>query len=285
MKKLDLSPIAAGISMYVKGGTFQFLQLAYQEGLTELTTSRIGKSYDPTKGYILNGCVNSGTGSTYNISAGSIFFNGEIFLVDAVSFTISGSNVAEAVITTTQYVTDADPTDFTDGIQRNVHNIRKIVFQPGLSGSGAFDYVNAVDLKYRPVGAIGQTIIWNLPTGGALGTYFDITGNGIHPLTLDWKIDSTMSGKVAAGYKSGDAIYGTIGANKGADTYQIQANDLPVLNTDNKFENTAGGSLSAYVANPVAATVGSLTVNAGSPNNPISLLQSTVIKLFITRYQ
>ncbi|MCC8426581.1 hypothetical protein [Mucilaginibacter sp. UR6-11] len=289
MKKLDLAPIAPGISMYVKGGTLSFLQLAFQEPIAECEKSRIGSSYDSTKGYILNGCLNSGSGSNYVISAGSVFFNGEVYIVPAASFTISGPNVAVGVITTTQFIADADPTDFTDGNQRNVHNIRQINFQSGLSGSGAFDFNNAVNLLYRPIGAIGQTIIWKMPGAGSqntlLATYFDAgTGNGIHPLTLDWKIDATMSGHVAAGYLSGDPTYGTLGANKGADTYQIAATDLPTLSTDPKFESVGPGTDSAYITGGVA-TKGALTVNAGSPNNPIGLIQQTVIKLFITRYQ
>jgi len=284
MKKLDTTPIATGISFIPKGGTLLFLQLAYQEAFNALMQGNIGSSYDVTKGYILYGCVNTGSGTTYTISAGAVFFNGEIYLVDAITFTISGSNVAEGTITTTQYTADADPSVFTDGVSRNVHNIRKIVFGPALAGSGAFDYVNAVNLAYRPVGAIGQTVLWQMPGSGSqnslLATYFS-SGVGIHPLTLGWEIDPLYSGYVPAGY-SGTSPYDTLGQQQGANTHTISANDLPQLETRSKFAGTPGSSTNGYAT----VSVGSNSVedvNPGSPNNPISLMQPTTTGLFIKR--
>jgi hypothetical protein len=172
MKKLDLSPIAVGISMYPKAGTFQFLQLAYQEILSEIIIDRIGSSYNSSNVYILNGCVNSGSGSNYIISAGSIFYNGEVYLVPSSTFTISGSNVAIGVLTTTQYLINADPTDFSDGIQRNVHNIRSIVFQSGASGSGVANFsslITLTDLIQTGSNAILNTIN-SLTINGGSGT-------------------------------------------------------------------------------------------------------------------
>ena len=67
----------------------------------------------------------------------------------------------------------------------------------------------------------------------------------------------------------------TEGNTYGANTYQIQANDLPVLETDSKFESTGPGSDSAYITGPVT-TKGPLTVNAGSLNNPINMMQSSL---------
>ena len=287
MKKLDLSPIAPGISMYVKGGTLQFLQLAYQEALSELTTSRIGVNYDTTKAYVLNGCINSGSGSNYIISAGSLFFNGEIYLVPAATFTITGSNVAEGIITITQYITDADPTDYTDGIQRNVHDIRQMVFSPALSGSGAVDFINLVNLAYKPVGAIGQTIEWLMPGGGSqnslLPTYFDSgTLQGIHPLTLGWIIDD--GGYVAAAYLASDGKFGTIGQTQGSDTHTIVAAEVPVLASEASFAGAGGISQAAYEQITATQTKNTIVINPSSPNNPIPLIQRTKTKLKITRY-
>lgn len=288
MKKLDTSAIAPGIAFKPKGGTLMFLQLAYQEALAELTYNKIGSSYDPTKGYILNGCVNTGSGSNYVISAGSIFFNGEIFIVPAATFTISGGNVAEGAITTTQYITDADPSVFTDGVSRNVHNIRQIVFAPALSGSGSVDFNNAVQLAYKPVGSIGQTVIWQPPSGN-ITDYFNVTTHhGTHPLTLGWDIDTTMGGKVAAGYLFTDANFGTLNNDVGALNHTISANDLPSFTaTLNMSDNgTLNGSMqkAAWSDNEsVAEGTIDIAVNPGSPNNPVSLLQPTVTKLYIVR--
>lgn len=288
MKKLDTSPIAPGVAFPVKGGTLLFLQLAYQEAFTALMQGNIGSSYDPTKGYILYGCANTGSGSNYVISAGAIFFNGEIFLCDGQSFTITGGHVAEGVITVSQYTADADGVKFTDGVTRNVHNIRKIVFGNALAGSGAFDFVNGVNLAYRPVGAIGQTVLWTMPGSGSqdtlLATYFDPgTGDGIHPLSLGWQIDTDYAGYVPAGYKSGDAAFGTIGQQQGAVQYTLLPGDIPQLATADVFAN-GSGSIPAYAKTNSAASLSSEEVNPGTAN-PLSLLQPTATGLYIKRYQ
>lgn len=282
MKKLDISPIAPGIALYLKGGTLQFLQLAYQEALSELVTSRIGSVYDSTKGYILNGCINTGSGSSYVISAGSVFFNGEVFLVDAATFTLSGSNVAEGIITTTQYVTDADPAGFTDGVSRNIHNIRKIVFQNGLSGSGAFDFNNGINLSYKPLGGIGQTIEWSIPSG-SITDYFNVsTGVGIHSLTLGWIIDD--AGFFVVGYKNGDADFGSITTSSGSRSFTLIPANIPPLSTSNDFAASTGSTFTSYVKTPnSAASLGSVPVNAGVTPSPINTLPPFSVKLKIKR--
>lgn len=148
MRKVDLSAVSTSIGMPIKSGTIQHLQLAYQEALDALAKAAIGSTYDATKFYILYGCVNSTSAPTFTISAGAIFYNGEIYLVDAVTFTAGGGNTAVGTITTTQYTTNADPVEFTDGITRNVHNIRKIVFADGASGSGNVDFGNLLNYQW-----------------------------------------------------------------------------------------------------------------------------------------
>ena len=92
--------------MPYKAGTFEHMQLALEEVSAELGKVILNGNYDPDKVYILLGVVNSGSGSDYDISEGSVFFNGEVFLVDAVTFTISGSDVAIGSIVTTYYVNE-----------------------------------------------------------------------------------------------------------------------------------------------------------------------------------
>lgn len=147
MRKIDESKITSDKSMFFKQGTWTHLQKAYQEPIAETIKAMIGSTYDATKMYVLNGCVNSGSGSSFVISAGSVFYGGEVYLVDAATFTTSGSDVAVATITTTNNTTDynADPCEFSDGSLENVHNIRKVVIASGASGSGTKNY-SAFDL-------------------------------------------------------------------------------------------------------------------------------------------
>lgn len=160
MRKINTSSITSTVAMPFKSGTIDHLQKAYTEAVAALAKNMIGTDYDPTKFYILHGCVNSGSGSSYVISAGAIFYNGEVYLVDAATFTASGST-AVGTITKTQEVTNADPVTFTDGVSRNVHDIYKIVFAAGTSGSGDVDFADLVGLvasvdSWHNVGDVGE---------------------------------------------------------------------------------------------------------------------------------
>lgn len=141
MRKYDTSAITTTIAAPVKGGTFVHLQLAYQEALDAIAKAVIGPFPQANKVYVLFGCVNTGTYPTYTISAGAVYYNGEVYLVDAVTFTTSGGHVAVASIATT-YFTDqsADPVTFKDTSTHNMHQIRKIVLADGLSGSTIADF-------------------------------------------------------------------------------------------------------------------------------------------------
>lgn len=228
MRNLKTSDITTSVGMPIKSGSLLHVQNAYKEAIDSAVRSIVfGSLYDPNRGYILHGCVNSGSGTSFNISAGAVFIGGEVYQVDAATFTASSPNVAVGVITTTFFSgTNADPVTFTDNTPRSVHEIRKIVFQAGLSGSGAFNFSDAVDLRFKPQGSIGQVIIWKIPFG-TLSTFFDGSGLGVHPLTLGWAIANGQNttdnyeGRVPVGYFAGDADFGTIGYTAGAKTHTL----------------------------------------------------------------
>lgn len=140
MRKLDVSSITDSSEFPVKQGTLQFLQDSYAEIMGALVTALLSPSYNPATVYVLYGCDNSGSGAYYSISAGAVFYQGEIFIVPATSFTATGSNVGVFMISTTQFTTNADPVTFTDMAVRNVHNIRQMIVVQGASGSGVADF-------------------------------------------------------------------------------------------------------------------------------------------------
>gem|GEM_PF-1809933 len=147
MRILDVSAITNSKQFFPKQGTLQFLQDAYKEQLNNICLSLLGSiAYSPTTAYVLFGCVNSGSGSNYVISAGAIFYNGEVFSVPAVSLTASG-NVPVANIVTAQYTVNADPVTYSDATTGNIHNIRTIAIGLGTSGSGISDYSNFVNVS------------------------------------------------------------------------------------------------------------------------------------------
>ena len=145
MRKLSTANISNSTGMPVKGGTLDHVQLAYQEALNAIARNLIGRDIDNTRAYILFGVLNTGSTSVMNVTAGAVYFAGEVYLVDA--FNLNVSQAAVANVQTSYYQTNADPVTFTDGVQRNVHEIRKIVFTNAASGSGLFDFGNMVNTQ------------------------------------------------------------------------------------------------------------------------------------------
>lgn len=148
MRIIDESLIPSGDAIYFKQGTWTHLQKAYKEALDALSKSLIGNNYSASTFYVLYGCVGTGTNpGARTISAGAIFYNGEIYLVPAASFTTTGSDVAVGTITVTSNYTDysVDPQVTPNGNTVEVHKIRTIVFSAGASGSGD---VNFTALEY-----------------------------------------------------------------------------------------------------------------------------------------
>jgi hypothetical protein len=195
MKRIITTGITTAVGMPIKSGTIEHLQAAYQEALTALARTNI-LSYDASKIYVLYGCENSGSGANYVISAGAVFYNGEVYLVPAATFSTSGGSVAIGTITTTYFTaTNADPVEFTDAILRSVHEIKTIVISSGTSGSGTADLSNFI---YTNGGRIfgSDTGIINLISGNATITsfyysYFKL--NGVVTFTYQLLINVTSN--------------------------------------------------------------------------------------------
>jgi hypothetical protein len=137
MKKLNTSAVSTTNGLPVKAGSLVHIQSAYTEVLAETLKGVIGADYSPTAPYRVAGLINTAGA----VSAGSIFYGGEVYLVDAFSL----PSPANAALSTT-YFTDisADPVAFTDGTPRNIHEIRKIVF--GATVDLGFTFTQLVEL-------------------------------------------------------------------------------------------------------------------------------------------
>lgn len=141
MKKIKTSDITGGAGFPVKKGTLDLLQAAYTEIVEDVVRSRVGDGYDSSKAYILYGLKRTGTGQVYNVTAGALFFNGEVYRVAAFNFTATAGQTAVGTITTTNIVeSSSDPVTFTDGANHNVHEIRTIIFADAISGSGDVNF-------------------------------------------------------------------------------------------------------------------------------------------------
>jgi hypothetical protein len=168
MKKVDLSAVTTTAGAPQKSGTLIHIQNAYTEAIAAAIIGMIGSGYSTSVAYRLYGCLNSGSGSSWVISAGALFFNGEVYLVPAANFTTSGNTAVGTIQTSYYSATEADPVQFTDGTNKNIHQIRQITFAAALSGSGTTDFSNILN------------ILPNITGGAVSGTYPNITlGNMI----------------------------------------------------------------------------------------------------------
>lgn len=140
MKTLLTSNITATAEMPIKQGTLNFLQTAHKETNDVLATALIGKAYNSISQWAVKGVKNVGVYPAFDISAGWIMYNGTMYQVDATAFNAGANTAVASIVTTYQTAANADPVEFTDGNPHNVHEIKKIAFTAGVSGSGLFDY-------------------------------------------------------------------------------------------------------------------------------------------------
>lgn len=205
MKKVDTSFISTTAGMMGRAGVLNHLMDAYTENANSIGRLVIGPEYLANKIYVLWGCVNSGSGLSYIFSAGAVFFNGEIFPVDAVSFVSPGGQVAVGNLAST-FATSGigDPVPFTDGSSHNVLVIRKIALASGASGSGNvtgdansdFDSwlrVSQLKTERKLVSAFGGSQTINFRQDQCL---FYTTGVTSGASTINWDFAGAIPGTV-----------------------------------------------------------------------------------------
>lgn len=232
MKTIDTSAISTTAGLPGKSGVLNHLQQSFKEILTALGQYIAGSpTYSTSVVYVLYGCVDSGSGLAHTISAGYVFFNGEFYQVDGVSFVSTAGQVAIASIVTT-FATGAagDPVGFTDGSSHNVLQIRKVVISSGVSGTGgitadftAWKRNASPSLATQLVASYGTTQTVNFtmdqayfytvaPLSGTSTLNFDMTGavpGTVITLKLVMPIGSTFNIASPAGtdvYNFGGAV-------------------------------------------------------------------------------
>ena len=210
MRKINEAQITSTSAMFYKQGTWSHLQKAYIEPIAEIVKTIIGAGYSDTEVYVLNGCVNTGSGSTYTISAGSVFYNGEVYLVDATSFTVS-TGTAVATIVTTQNTTDynADPCLFSDGVYKNVHDINKVVIAEAATGTGISDYAN---FSFHPYEGNYEDVSSTVTINGSFtGTDLRVLkySDGTVQVTFSASFSGTISSgtNILSGLPLGNSLY------------------------------------------------------------------------------
>jgi hypothetical protein len=169
MKYLSVGIVNSTRSMPLKNGSLLHIQDAFKDVLREVMKSIIGTDYNSSKAYILSGCINSGTGSNFVISAGYIFHGSEVYRVPASTFTASSGQTAVATFGVVNVNgVNYDPVQFTDGNNYNVHYESIITIGSAVAGSGVSDFADLIRINTHE----HQTLTLN--TGYKVGTYYGV---------------------------------------------------------------------------------------------------------------
>lgn len=116
-----------GLNLFTGGSKIlnqdiDYIQMAIREGIEDIVKG-IARGHDYSDPIVLHGVWIQSPASNAVVSAGVIFYNNELFRVDAA--TLSGSGTLNFVISETYDA--SNPIQFFDGNLRNVHYIRKLV--------------------------------------------------------------------------------------------------------------------------------------------------------------
>ena len=169
MNKIDVSQIVDPTSQQpFTGKSLQFLQEAIYDALNALGRGAVGGDYSASLVYVLNGLEK--TGANNDISNGYVVYNNEIWYVAGASNTIAYSNVP-VLITDTPVDAAYDPITFSDGVNKNVHNIRRLKIADQVSGSGVSDYGDVVFVNRKKI-----TVLEGTSTATAGSGQTDVTG-------------------------------------------------------------------------------------------------------------
>ena len=200
MNTTDLSNITdPSIAQPFTGPSLNFVQNSTKEIVGATVQSMIGDVPSSTIPYVMYGLIKTSLGGNdYSYTAGAVYYNGEVYLFDAVaSITINDTDVFS--ITITQDAT-ADPLTFTDEVARNVHNIRKVTVADAASGSAEFDFSELIFIneKYHRIGDAGEPAYQNAwvasTTTDVAGVGFKMERNGV--VRLSGSIKSGVAGTI-----------------------------------------------------------------------------------------
>lgn len=166
MKKLDTSKIIEGQRRL--GGnkaTLDHIMEAVSEGIEYLARGKTAATIGEDDVMVIFGVVNAGTGQDYDISAGALFYQGEIFQIPAYEETLAIGQVP--VLGLNEEWRDTDPVPYSDGTDQNTHQIRTMFWASGTSGDGILDFADLI----RPGDTFDSDIVVSLADGKTFGRY------------------------------------------------------------------------------------------------------------------
>jgi hypothetical protein len=193
-KIITTSILDPSIQQPFTGNSLDFLQNASLETMLSLPAFASRSAYNSGNGVVLYGCQKQDLGAgNYKFYTGYVYYSGEIYLFDGIN-TIAIAGTPQFKITVTNDVV-ADPVEFTDGISRNVHNVRKVTMT---DSAGDFNYSSCLFVgriqETNSVSAVGTTTVES--TVATITTY-----SACSYLNVSWNCWITESGTHDTTYK------------------------------------------------------------------------------------
>jgi hypothetical protein len=164
--------VTTGIVSPVKA-RFSKRSLTHINSALSEITAQVGpalvETYTTNDVIILSGCVVGGTTTfpgTATVTAGTIYYNGKTYSVDANASIILASGQIPVWNIATSYIS-GDPAIFTDANTYDFHKIEKFALTAANAGSGVSDW-NASTTKYLVKTKIINIGDWNMDTTATL---------------------------------------------------------------------------------------------------------------------
>lgn len=123
-----------------------------------------------------------------------------------------------------------------------------------------------------PLDPVTQEILKKyIPQAYPIGSiYMNATDNTDPSIIFGYGVWEAIEGYVIAGYKSGDANFGTIGATIGSATHTLSTDEMPAHSHGNsKFQNLGGVANLGFVAGGWVETASTDSAGNSQPHNNI----------------
>lgn len=140
MKKLDWTAVTASNGLVFEEQTFEHINSGHKDSYIAFVKANIPSAWHTGKLVILYGCVDSGTPPARNLSAGAVYYNGEIYQVDSASFSTTGLQIGIwTLVDVDSGNTESTIKTASSSFVSHVLINSKFVFAAGNSGTGTFD--------------------------------------------------------------------------------------------------------------------------------------------------
>lgn len=167
-RQFDTSGIVSPVKARFTKRSFTHINSALDD-ITAQVGPALVATYTANDVIVLSGCVVGGTTTfpgTATVTAGSIYYNGKTYSVDANASIVLASGQIPVWTIATSYIA-GDPVIFTDANTYNFHEIKKFSLVAANSGSGIADW-NGATLKYLIKKKTVNTGDWDMDTNATL---------------------------------------------------------------------------------------------------------------------